>query len=79
MPTFTQGGYVYVGEVHAEWEIDYDEALDEIGEDFVQEWLDERRGTARAKSDVAAALEDPAKRLEVITWLRGNGWSVEPA
>ena len=29
--------------------------------------------------DVAPLLDDPAKRLEVITWLRSNGWSVEPA
>lgn len=24
-------------------------------------------------------LEDPANRLEVISWLRANGWKVEPA
>lgn len=29
--------------------------------------------------EITVLLEDPAKRLEVITWLRSNGYTVEPA
>lgn len=29
--------------------------------------------------EINVLLEDPVKRLEVITWLRSNGWKVEPA
>ena len=65
------------GDYYVDIDIDYDEALEAIPEEYIREWLGS--GVASDFDPLNAALEDPAKRLEVITWLRSNGWSVEPA
>lgn len=66
-------------------DVDVDKVVEEYGE---TDWADfvevHRESILKALGrqdvpDVTNALEDPAKRLEVITWLRSNGWSVEPA
>jgi len=61
-------------------EYDVESFVKDYIENSDKEWVAEiAREALAGDADVVAALEDPAKRLEVITWLRSNGWSVEPA
>lgn len=77
--SFRYNGYAYVGNVSVDFQIDSRDALEDIGEEFVEQWLTEQRGWSPERSDpVAILLEDPVKRLEVVTALRGQGYVVEP-
>lgn len=65
--------------------VDADKIVEGYGEtdwaDFVEVYR-ESILKALGRQDTPSAdvlLEDPRKRLEVINWLRSNGWNVEPA
>lgn len=65
------------GDYYVDIDIDYDEALEAIPEEYIRNWLGSE--VASDFDPLNAVFEDPVKRLEVITWLRSNGWKVEPA
>lgn len=55
-----------------DFNIPYDEALEEIGVDYICAWLGES-----VNANPATELEDPAKRPELIVALRKMGYTVE--
>lgn len=54
-------------------EIDPDEALSEIGEAYIREWLGDDMPSPGPYS-----VHDPVTRLGIITELRRLGYTVEP-
>jgi hypothetical protein len=46
--------------------------------DFVEFWREPILKALGGAPDPADWLNDPIKRLEVIAWLRANGYTVEP-
>ncbi len=79
--------------VYVNFDMDFDEFMD-MADDFEvesyvkayirdsdPEWIAGvvAEGKLASLSEVDVLLEDPVKRLEAITWLRSNGWKVEPA
>lgn len=75
--SFRYNGYAYVGDVEVDFQIDSDGALEDIGEEYVREWLWVRSGEPKQEEVPNRWFEDPVKRLEVILWLRSNGYVVE--
>lgn len=78
--------------VYVNFEMDFDEFMD-MADDFEvenyvkayirdsdPEWVAGVVADSKlaSLSEVDMLLEDPVKRLDVITWLRSNGWKVEP-
>ena len=64
-----------------DFESGFNNALELLSMKDERFWTTPERAFASAAEwyPSAGMLEDPVKRLEVITWLRGNGWKVEPA
>lgn len=78
--------------VYVNFDMDFDEFMDMADdydvERFVKEYIRDSdpewvagvvAESLASLSEVDVLLEDPVKRLEVITHLRANGWNVEPA
>lgn len=57
--------------------VDVDIRLDDILQDFTREEILDALGDPEVDVDPLEWLNDPIRRLEVIVWLRANGWSVE--
>lgn len=71
-----RGSIRWSGDVWVDLDLDYDEVLGDIPEDYIREWLGKR---ARVEANEAGYdLSDPVVRLGVITALRAEGYSVEP-
>jgi len=61
-------------------EYDVESFVKDYIENSDKEWVAEiAREALAGDADTRSIVEDPVKRLEVITWLRSNGWKVEPA
>jgi hypothetical protein len=65
------------GDYYVDIDIDYDEALEAIPEEYIRDWLGEQARVEATDGDYD--LSDPVVRLEVITQLRAEGYVVEPA
>lgn len=79
--------------VYVNFDMDFDEFMDQADdfevESYVKAYIRDSdpewiagvvaEGKLASLSEVDVLLEDPVKRLEVITWLRSHEWKVEPA
>lgn len=63
------------GDYYVDIDIDYDEALEAIPEEYIRDWLGMENASSPNPLDVL--LEDPVKRLDVIVALRKMGYTVE--
>lgn len=71
----TRNSFNWSGDVYVDIDINYDDALGAIPEEYIRDWLGDFVNPAPKTVD----LEDPVKRLEVIVALRALGYSVESA